>query len=691
MQPVRVLVIDDNTAIHEDFRRMLDPPAVGGELAAIDAELGRPPVATQRRFVVEACTSGEAGVSAAIAARSAGKPHGVAFVDLRMPGGLDGLATTEVLLAGDPLLQVVLCTAYSDHSWATIRSRLGANPADDDRVLVLKKPFDPIEVQQLATALGAKWRLAAEQRHHHAELQARERLLQAVIDHAPVAVVLAERAGTVRLANRSFCQVLGLAPEQAIGADLIALLPESLRAAAGERLIGVFERGELAENERELPDPADPEHPRRFLLTTFPVEDERGTRLLCAIASDVTKHRELEAQLRQAQKMEAIGRLAGGVAHDFNNLLTAILGYAELLRLQLPPDDRLQGHAQEIYRSGQRAAALTKQLLAFSRRQVLSPQVVDLNHVVRDMERLLARLIGEDIALEIRLDPALGTVKVDPSQLEQVVMNLVVNARDALHSQREVVLGRTHPRVILATARVRHDVPGLRPFLHQAPELAPGTYACLSVADNGPGMEPAVKAQIFEPFFTTKGKDGNERKGTGLGLSTVYGIVQQSGGFVEVDSTPGRGSTFRVHLPVSGEPAVVRTPSGVVARSPGGDETILLVEDQDDVRSLLEKILCDAGYTVLAAENPEVALGLAKQFGGLIHVMVTDMVMPKMDGSELRNRVLAINPGLKVIFMSGYADRELTSRIVGGGRHPFLQKPFKGDELLRTVRMVLEG
>ena len=516
-------------------------------------------------------------------------------------------------------------------------------------------------------------------------------MLQAVIDHAPVAVVLAERSGIVRLANRSFCHELGLSAEQAIGTDLVTLLPDALRQAAAERLVSVCDRGELAEDEHELHDRADPEHPRRLLLATFPLEDERGTRLLCAIASDVTKHREHEAQLRQSQKMEAIERLAGGVAHGFNNLLTAILGYAELLQLQLPSNDRLQGHAQEIYRSGQRAAALAKQLLAFSKRQVLSPQIVDLNHVIRDMERLLGRLIGEDIALEIRLDPALGTIKVDPSQLEQVVMNLVLNARDALNSQREAVPDRTPPRVILATARVRHDVHGLRPFVYQAPELAPGTYACLSVADNGPGLEPGIQAQIFEPFFSTKGKDGNERKGGGLGLATVYGIVQQSGGFIEVDSTPGRGSTFRVHLPISGEPTVVRTPSRVITHSPRGDETILLVEDQDEVRTLLEEILCAAGYTVLAAENPEVALGLAKQFGGLIHVMVTDMVMPNMDGGELRNRVLAINPGLKVIFMSGYADRELTSRIDGSGRPPFLRKPFQSDELLRTVRLVLEG
>ena len=395
----------------------------------------------------------------------------------------------------------------------------------------------------------------------------------------------------------------------------------------------------------------------------------------------------VDDHLHQAKRMEAIGRLAGGVAHDFNNLLTAILGYAELLRMHLPPDDRLMTYAQEIYRSGQRAAGVTRQLLAFSRRQVLVPQVLDLNHVVRDMERLLSRMIGEEIALEIRLDQELCAVRVDPAQLEQVVMNLVANARDA------IITSRSGPsaRAVIATAAVKVDERMLAPHLHFAHgsghPLTPGSFACLSVSDNGNGLDAATRAHIFEPFFSTRSTVG-ERKGTGLGLATVYGIVQQSGGFIEIDSAPGTGTTFRIYLPNAGEPAAPRSPSGAWQRTLSGSETILLVEDQDEVRTLLEQVLCNAGYTVLAAENPDVALGLAKQFGGRIHVMVTDMVMPRMDGNELRNAVLAINPGLRVIFMSGYPDRDHALRTT---RLPYLQKPFKGDELLRAVRSVLEG
>ncbi len=679
--PARILVVDDNAAIHEDFRRVLTPLATPVGLAAIDAELGREATPLPLRFRLAEVSDGSAAREAVRGALAGADPFAVAFVDLRMPVGPDGLETAEHLLVEDPDLQLVLCTAYSDHPWAAITRRLG----DTDRVLILKKPFDPVEVQQLASALSAKWRLVRDNRRQLEEIRARQQLLQAIMDHAPMAVVLADEQGRVRLVNSAFEKAVGITRDQALGRDLPTLLPPVLHDAARERMQGVLDRGELAENEREMADPADPDHPRRYLLSSFPVIDERGQRGVCAIATDITKHRELEDRLRQAQKMEAIGRLAGGVAHDFNNLLTAILGYAELLRMHLPTDERLTGYAQEIARAGQRAAGLTRQLLAFSRRQVLIPQVMDLNHVVKDMERLLARLVGENIALELRLQQDLGTVRVDPSQLEQVVMNLVVNARDALLTPTPG--GRSGPpaRVVIVTADVRMDEAGLRPHQHQSPKLLPGVFSCLAVSDNGPGMDTATRSHIFEPFFTTKG----ERKGTGLGLSTVYGIVQQSGGFIEVDSVVGKGTTFRVLLPHAGEPAKPKDPSGAWTRSPGGSETVLLVEDETEVRTLLEQVLCNAGYTVLAAEDPEVALGLAHQYGGRIDVMVTDMIMPMMGGNELRNAVVAINPALKVVFMSG-ADRDQLLRG-GASRHPFLQKPFKAEELLRTVRQVLEG
>ena len=680
----RILVVDDNLAIHDDFRRILNPPAPPAGLAAIDADLGRTAEPLPVSFRLSEASDGHAALAAQRGAQLLGDPIGVAFVDLRMPVGPDGLETAELLLAADRDLQVVLCTAYSDHPWSAITRRIG----ETDRVLILKKPFDPIEVQQLASALSAKWRLIRENRQHLDEINARQLQLQAIMDHAPMAVVLADEQGVVRLVNSAFEKAVGITRDHALGQDLPSLLPTELQDAARERMAGVLTNGELAENEREMADPADPEHPRRYLLSTFPVTDERGQRAVCAIATDITKRHELEDLRRQAQKMDAIGRLAGGIAHDFNNFLTAILGYADLLRTHVPNDERLAGYTTEITRAGQRAAGLTRQLLAFSRRQVLAPHVLDLNHVVKDMERLLARLVGDDIALELRLQQALGSVRIDPSQLEQVVMNLVINARDALLTPNST--GRTGhgPRVVIVTADVHLDDAALRPHQVNGVPLNPGLYSCLAVSDNGPGMDSVTRTHIFEPFFSTKGD--RERKGTGLGLSTVYGIVQQSGGFIEVHSVVGKGATFRVLLPHAGEPAKPKDPSGVYDRSPGGSETVLLVEDETEVRLLLEQVLCSAGYTVLAAEDPEVALGLAHQYGGRIDVMVTDMVMPMMGGNELRNAVIAINPAMKVIFMSGYADREQFQRSAAG-RHPFLQKPFKAEELLRTVRQVLEG
>ncbi len=567
---------------------------------------------------------------------------------------------------------------------------VGGDPATAAGWLCVGRPAEPLAVRHLVLALADQVRLAATNQGQLDELGSRQKLLQAIIDHAPLAVALTDAGGRVRLINRGCERALGIDRGRALGQELIGLLPEILRETARVRLAGVLTHGEISENEREMADPLDPEHPRRYLLTTFPVTIEGGERGLGAIAVDISQRKELEEQLRGAQRMEAIGRLAGGIAHDFNNLLTAILGYGELLRLHLPRgDERLLGYATEISRSGQRAANLTRQLLAFSRRQVLTPQVVDLNHVVREMERLLARLIGEDIALELRLDPEAGTVRVDPSQIEQVVMNLVVNARDALRTNGFRPL--LPARVVIATARVRADEMLLRPHRHQGTHLEPGPYVCLAVTDNGPGMDAATRRHIFEPFFTTK-TDRPEQaggKGTGLGLSTVYGIIQQSGGCIEVDSGPGRGAAFRILLPLAGDRVTPRQASGIVERSPGGSETVLLVEDQDDVRTLLEKVLCDAGYTVLGAENPDVALDLARQYGGRIDVMVTDIVMPGINGRELRNQVLAISPGMKVIFMSGYPDRDLGPGL--SGRHPFLQKPFASDLLLRTVRQVLEG
>jgi signal transduction histidine kinase len=386
-----------------------------------------------------------------------------------------------------------------------------------------------------------------------------------------------------------------------------------------------------------------------------------------------TQQRRLEEQLIQSQKMEGIGRLAGGVAHDFNNLLTAILGYAELMEPQLE-DEGLRSELREIRLAGERAAALTRQLLAFSRRQVMQPRTLDLNTVVSDVKKMLARLIGEDVALVTRLDPALGSVEADPGQLEQVLMNLSVNARDAMPE------GGT---LTFETANAVLDAD----FAAVHPGALPGAYVVLTVTDSGTGMTDEVRGHAFEPFFTTKDKG----KGTGLGLATAYGIVKQSGGYIMVESEAGRGTTFRIYLPRVEGTAVgpKRTTSSSLA--PSGTETILLVEDEAGVRRLSLTVLETQGYVVLEAPSGDVALQVARSETGPIHLVVTDVVMPGMNGRELWDRLKVLRPDSRVLFMSGYTDDAIARHGVLEPGIAFLQKPFTPFSLAQKVREVLDA
>ena len=405
----------------------------------------------------------------------------------------------------------------------------------------------------------------------------------------------------------------------------------------------------------------------------FPIRDGQGrVTMFTGVARDITESKALEQQLLQAQKMEAVGRLAGGVAHDFNNLLMAIMGYGELMRSEVLKDDPLYGHLENILKAGDRATALTQQLLTFSRQKIVNPQVVDLNRVVLDLEPMLRRLIGEDLDLEVVTDGRLGVVKADPGQLSQIVMNLVVNARDAMPQGGRLAL-KTAPVDFTVGC---HNRFGLTP---------PGSYVRLEVHDTGVGMDEATQAHIFEPFFTTK----EPGKGTGLGLSTVYGIVKQSGGYLDLVSSPGAGSTFTIYLPrLDGgvEPSKAKIP---VTASFRGEETVLLVEDEDVLRGLLAKFLRLYGYTVLEARHGGEALLICERHQGPIHLMVTDVVMPQMSGRELADRLTPLRPEMKIIYMSGYTEDALVQHGVADLSVAFLQKPFKPVELARQVRAVL--
>ena len=392
------------------------------------------------------------------------------------------------------------------------------------------------------------------------------------------------------------------------------------------------------------------------------------------IARDITARKRLEEQLLQAQKLESVGRLAGGIAHDFNNMLTAINGYSDLTLRQLPEDHKVRRNIEEIKKAGERSAQLTNQLLAFSRRQMLHPEVVNLNEVLSDTTQILRRVIGEDVELITDLDPAVGSVKVDPGQLSQIIMNLAVNARDAMPDGGKLTIKTENSFIAPDQAAA---VTG----------LLPGAYVNLSVSDNGTGIDDSDLQHIFEPFFTTK----DVGKGTGLGLSTVYGIVRQSGGGISVTSEVGEGTTFDLYLPRVAEESAAEAEVVEQYELPIGPETILLVEDEDAVRSLLNEVLQACGYDVLTASNGQAALEICEKASKAIDLLITDVVMPQMGGRELAERLSRILPDLPVLFVSGYTDDALVRESLVDADVNFIQKPFTLEGVSRKIRSLLDA
>ena len=412
---------------------------------------------------------------------------------------------------------------------------------------------------------------------------------------------------------------------------------------------------------------------RWIRVSSRPIATDAAPAGFRGVITDITEHKKLELQLQQSQKMEAIGQLAGGIAHDFNNILTGIIGYSALLLDDPGLDPELRASIGEIRDAGQRAATLTRQLLAFSRRQMLQPRAVNLNQLVADMDKMLRRLIGEDIHLMLALEPGLASVRADPGQLEQVIMNLAVNARDAMPRGG---------RLTLETSSAQLD----EHYTQNLVGVPPGPYVRLAVSDTGCGMDAETQSHIFEPFFTTKGVG----QGTGLGLSTVYGIVKQSNGHIAAYSEPGVGTTFKIYLPPVNEPGEASAHSAESGELPAGTETILLVEDNDIARKIAQKILEQYGYTVLVADDGASAMRVCDRYTGRIHLMLTDVVMPNMSGTELAAQVATIRPEMRILFMSGYTDDAIL-RHGGPGRRALLEKPFTTASLTRKVREVLDA
>jgi two-component system cell cycle sensor histidine kinase/response regulator CckA len=416
--------------------------------------------------------------------------------------------------------------------------------------------------------------------------------------------------------------------------------------------------------------------------TRSPVRNDKGEiEKIIIVSRDITERKQAEEllrrrdeQLRHSQKMEAVGRLSGGIAHDFNNLLGVIIGYSESIEHRVAPNDPLRKSAEEIRKAGERAASLTHQLLAFSRQQVLQPQILDLNALVTDMGKMLRRLIGMHIELTTNLSTELGQVKAEQSQIEQVIVNLVVNARDAMPEGGELLIETSN-------LDVNENLASSLPFLQ------PGPYVLLSVTDTGVGMDANTRQHIFEPFFTTKGPG----KGTGLGLATVYGVAKQSGGGVTVDSEPGKGSTFKIYLPQTQESAVAPAPDETVATGSMGTGTILLVEDEEALLKITAERLSECGYTVLPARDGIHALEIARSYNEPIHLLLTDIMMPRMGGLALARSMSELRPGIRILFMTGHAEREASYREAIRSGAESIQKPFSHEQLTRLVRQMLDA
>jgi two-component system NtrC family sensor kinase len=576
----RILIVDDNPAIHQDFKKVLGVArSAESDLASTEAALFGETVAvapTRAEFELDSAHQGQEALEKVRQSLAAGRPYAMAFMDVRMPPGWDGIETVARIWQEYPELQVVICTAYSDYSWDEVIRNLGSS----DNLVILKKPFDNVEVLQLACALTRKWEL-----NRQAQLKVEE-----------LTRMVAQRTAELEQAN------------------------EELR--------------------REM----------QAKATT-------------------------ERQLRHAQKMEAIGQLAAGVAHDFNNVLTVIHGHASMLSMRLGQDGAHVKSVSEIKMAAERAANLVRQLLMFSRKQTMQFRNVDLNESLRSVSGMLRQLVGEHISVETTYGPELPPIHADRGMIEQIIVNLTINARDAMPQGGQVILTSATVEVDEQEAAGNQDA-------------SCGKFVCLSVTDNGSGMDDAALAHLFEPFFTTK----EVGKGTGLGLATVYGIVKQHRGWIKVRSAKGAGTTFEIFFPISEHktaPAAERKEDFPTRR---GTETILIAEDESSLRDMVAELLSLRGYRVLVAPSGPAALEIARSEEGRIDLLLTDMVMPGgMMGTELAGELKRQSPNLKVIFTTGYSPgwRGAQNHFEEGTN--FLPKPYSPTKLAEIVRKALDS
>jgi two-component system cell cycle sensor histidine kinase/response regulator CckA len=581
----------------------------------------------------------------------------IVLADYNVPG-FGGMTALEILQAERPRVPLVIVTGSLDEETAAGCIKAGA--AD----YVLKT-----NLVRLAPAVRGALALA----HSRAEQRQAEERFRALVEHSWDAVALFSPDGTIVYGSPSTTRMLGYDLSEFVGRNAFEFIHPDDQTAVTERLGETMARPQarVGVAARVRHKDGSWRHLEGILTNLL---DVPSVGAIVNNYRDVTERRSLQEQFIQAQKMEAVGRLAGGVAHDFNNILTAITGYTDLLLADLPGDDPRREDVDEIHRAAQRAAALTQQLLAFSRRQVMQPKVLGLNALVTDIEKLLRRLLGEDVSLATVLDPGTGNIRADPNQMQQVIMNLAVNARDAMPRGG---------RLTLETRSVQLD----DAYATEHRGVTPGRYALLAVSDNGSGMTEETQSHLFEPFFTTK----EMGKGTGLGLATVYGIVKQSGGHIWVYSEVGVGTTIKVHLPRVDEPTEpLWRPLPAPDHSVRGSETILLVEDEPAVRGVARQLLERQGYAVLEAADGPAALALCHEAKASVDLLLTDVVMPGISGRDLADRLALQYPKLRVLFMSGYTNDAIVRHGMLEPGLDYVQKPFPSGVLFQKIREVLD-
>jgi two-component system, cell cycle sensor histidine kinase and response regulator CckA len=689
-QQPRVLVVDDNAAIHQDFRKILGPAKIAAQAQLGDLEVAlfekSGPVIGRSEFRVDSAYQGQEALQLVQAALAADDPYVAVFMDIRMPPGWDGVETTERIWQVCSDVQIVLCSAYSDYTWDDFLAKFGHT----DNLLILKKPFETVEVLQIAHALTKKWTLAHQARLWMKDLdrlvrertselvQANEQLRSSEERFAkafrtspmPMAILRCRDHHFID-ANERFLAVTGCPPAQlyARPAPEHAFWPESINQK-------MFVQGggrRLGNQNCSLRPQSGPV--REVVMQAEPIELGDGECLLL-IVEDVTDQLRMENQLRQAQKMEAVGRLAAGVAHEFNNILTVIQGHAELLRDERLSRRQINDCSNRVTQASQRAASLTKQLLAFSRQQPVQLKSLNLSTVVQSTQKMLRQLLGERYEIKLDCPEALPPIFADEGNLEQVLINLTLNARDAMPGGGRIQFA-TRAVTFTAVEAGRH------------PEARPGDFVALIVSDTGCGISPEHLRRIFDPFFTTK----DIGKGTGLGLSTIHGIVRQHRGWVETDSLLGQGTTFSIYLPVANS---VNPTAAVVEREAdpappfGNGDAALVVEDDPSVRELARATLERGGFRVFEAPDAQAALQIWNEAPTRISVLVTDMILPQgMSGGRLAQMLQSQDPQLLVVCISGYGAEtlrdELPPKLAPGVN--FLSKPFEPHALLKAIKV----